>query len=314
MRILVRQYSKEFSADWADVISGAKNGIFLFERNFIEYHGKRFTELSAIAYADEKPVALMPAVLDSMSGEVVSHPGLTFGGVVLRRELRGDVAIAVIEAILDALHDWGGTSCTIKLLPQVFARYPAAELEYVLWRRGFRLARRDLSSILPLPDGLPFNSSKNQSIKKASRAGILIAEAGVREFHALLKDVLLEQHGVTPAHTAEELEMLHGRFPSNIFVRAAYQAGTLLAGALVFNYEHIWHTQYLACSSEGRNLGALDLVISEIRKEAINAGARYLSFGVSTESAGKALNEGLLWQKESFGARSVAHDFMAGNI
>ena len=38
-----------------------------------------------------------------------------------------------------------------QVLPQVFASYPsAAEIEYALWRRGFTLCRRDLSSLLPL--------------------------------------------------------------------------------------------------------------------------------------------------------------------
>lgn len=314
MNILVRRYCSELAADWSSVLSDAKNGLFLFERGFIEYHGDRFNEMSAIAYLDEKPVALIPAAINLESGEVVSHPGLTFGGVVLKREVRGDVAIAIIEAMLDSLRDWGGTSCTIKLLPQVFAQYPAAELDYVLWRRGFSLVRRDLSSILPLQNALPFNTSKNQSVKKANKAGLSVAEAGVGEFHALLEAVLLEQHGVAPVHTKAELQILSDRFPSNIFARAAYQADTLIAGALVFKYEHVWHTQYLACSSEGRNFGALDLVISEIKKEAMAAGALYLSFGVSTESAGRILNEGLLWQKESYGARSVTHDFMTGNI
>ena len=314
MKIEVRRYSPELAGDWANVIAYAKNAVFLFERNFIEYHGDRFTEMSAIAYVNDKPVALMPAAFDSESGEVISHPGLTFGGVVLKRELRGDAAIAVIEAILDALRSWGATSCTVKLLPQVFANYPAAELDYVLWRRRFDVVRRDLSSILPLHDALPFNTSKNQSVRKAKKAGLSIIEASVTEFHALLEAVLLEQHGVQPVHTRSELDLLQGLFPSKIFVRAACQGDSLLAATLVFNYGHVWHTQYLASSSEGRNLGALDLVINEIKKEALASGASYLSFGVSTESAGQVLNEGLLWQKESYGARSITHDFMKGHI
>ena len=314
MDIVIRRYSTALSADWASVISRAKNAVFLFERNFIEYHENRFVEMSAIAYVADKPVALMPGAFDEASGEVVSHPGLTFGGVVLTRELRGEVAIAVIEAILGALGDWGAKSCTIKLLPHAFANYPSAELDYVLWRRGFSLTRRDLSSILPLQDSIPFNTLKNRAVKKAIKAGLSVSEVAIDDFHWLLACVLQEQHGVAPVHTKEELEELQMHFPGKIFTRAAMQSNTLLAGALVFNYDNVWHTQYLASSLEGRSLGALDLVISEIKNQALASGASYLSFGVSTESAGQVLNEGLLWQKESYGARSITHDFMKGDI
>ena len=310
----MRRYTPDLAEDWATVLRCAKNGLFLFERDFVEYHGERFVEMSAIAYSDGVPVAFLPAAIDTRSAQVTSHPGLTFGGVVLRREVRGDVAIEIIEAMLAALREWGATTVTIKLLPQVFAGYPAAELDYVLWRRGFELVRRDLSSILPLQGALPFNSSKNQSVKKASKAGLSVTEAGVGDFHALLEAVLLQQHDVAPVHSKAELEMLSSRFPSQIFVRATYQGDQLLAGALVFNYQHVWHTQYLACSSEGRNLGALDLVVSELKNEATAADVRYLSFGTSSDAAGRVLNDGLLWQKESYGARSLTHDFMHGSL
>lgn len=312
MKILVRRYHAEIASDWAIVLSASKNGLFLFDREFIEYHGDRFTDLSVIAYADEKPVALMPAAINLKSGEAVSHPGLTFGGAILHRNLRSSMSISLINSMLDKLRDFGAKSLKIKLVPQLFGSYPAAELDYALWRRGFKLVRRDLSSILPLHNSLPFNKSKNQSIKKAKRAGLLVGEASTTEFFSLLEEVLRVQHGITPVHTHAEIKLLMTRFPSNIIIRAARSTGKILAGTMIFLYEHVWHTQYLACGTEGRELGALDLVIGAVKDEAIAANARYLSFGISTEAEGSVLNEGLLWQKESYGARAITYDFVDG--
>lgn len=314
MDITVRRYNKELASDWADVLANAKNGIFLFDRDFIEYHGARFVEVSAIAYVAGKPAALIPAAIDPKSGELASHPGLTFGGVVLRRELRGEVAIVVIDELLNALRGWGYGRLTIKLLPQIFSTYPSAELDYVLWRRGFNLIRRDLSSILPFRDALPFNSLKARGVKKARRAGLVIGDAAAADFHLLLESVLLSQHGVAPVHTKSEMELLISRFPSKILIRVARHECEIVAGSMILNYGHIWHTQYLICSDNGRDIGALDLVISEVKNEAIANKADYLSFGVSTESSGRLINEGLLWQKESFGARSLTLDFMEGAL
>jgi lipid II:glycine glycyltransferase (peptidoglycan interpeptide bridge formation enzyme) len=92
------------------------------------------------------------------------------------------------------------------------------------------------------------------------------------------------------------------------------QDGSLLAGVLVYCYPTAWHTQYMAASPEGRKVGGLDLIVAQLIDEARTAGAEWLSFGTSTTNGGKTLNEGLLWQKESFGGRSVTHDFMTGSL
>jgi hypothetical protein len=310
MTLSVKRYAAGMKEDWAHVLADSRNGIFLFDRNFIEYHGDRFTDLSAIAYLDDKPVALMPASIDSVSAHVSSHAGLTFGGVVLKRDLRGELAITVINAVFNELKEWGAKSLTVKLLPQIFCGYPSGELEYALWRRGFSLIRRDLSSILPLQNSLQFNTVKRQNIRKAERAGLSVMNASLADFHNLLQTVLMTHHGVAPVHSLAELELLALRFPDQIFVRAASSGNQIMAGALIFNYGHIWHTQYLASSQSGRALGALDLVINTVIDEARNKGVTYLSLGISTEAAGTVLNEGLLWQKESYGARSIVHDFM----
>jgi hypothetical protein len=70
----------------------------------------------------------------------------------------------------------------------------------------------------------------------------------------------------------------------------------------------------MAASEDGRKLGALDLVVASLIEEARKAGADWLSFGTSTTDEGRQLNRGLLWQKESFGGRSITHDFMRGRL
>ena len=308
----ILRYRPDLAGVWAEVLRCAKNSIFQFDRQFIEYHGERFVDMSAVAYIDERPVAIIPAAFDPQTARVSSHPGLTFGGAVFVRDLRGDTAIGVIDAMLDSFRDWGATSCLVKLLPEAFASYPSAEAAYALWRKGFQLVRRDLSSLLPLDGSLPFNESKRQAIKKARKHGLVVSALDTDTYHDLLSQVLQAQHATQPVHSKAELALLHSRFPANILVRGAVFDGRLLAGTLVFNYGHVWHTQYLASSHEGRTLGALDLVIAETMNKARGAGATLVSFGASTENGGQNLNQGLLWQKESYGARALVHDFMEG--
>lgn len=82
----------------------------------------------------------------------------------------------------------------------------------------------------------------------------------------------------------------------------------IVSGALIYENQNIVHTQYLANSEEGRELGALDLLIDYLIKD-IYKNKKYFDFGISNEDAGRYLNTGLIAQKEGFGARAVVHDF-----
>lgn len=314
MGIGIERYHAGLRGCWDQVLSCAKNGIFQFDRGYIEYHGDRFEDMSSVAYLNHRPVAIMPAAFDRAARRVVSHPGLTFGGPVFVRELRSEIGLEIIAALLGTLRGWGATSCLVKLLPAAFASYPSAEVDYALWRHGFNLVRRDLSSLLPLAGAIPFNKLKSRAVRKARNHGLRVSEVPISDFHGLLHEVLRSQHGLSPVHSRDELGLLHRRFPDHIMVRGALLDGRLLAGALVFKYGHLWHTQYLASSGEGRGLGALDLVIAELIQEAMAAGVNALSLGTSTLDHGRELNQGLLWQKESYGARSLVHDFMEGTL
>jgi hypothetical protein len=310
----VRKYGPELEPDWQSLLAESRNGLFLFDRAYMEYHSDRFPDFSAIAYVDGRAAVAIPATMQAGSGEAFSHSGLTFGGFIIRRDLRGEAALACIDALLDAMRGWGAAELEVRLLPQFLAAYPSAEADYALWRRGFTLVRRDLSSALPLRKPMPFNTSKKQAIAKARKAGLSVTTGELAAFHALLGNVLEERHGVAPVHSLKELELLSSRFPDEIFLRSVAREGRMLAGIVVYRYPTAWHTQYMAVSDEGRGLGALDLIIAELIDEAAQGGADWLSFGTSTTDQGLHLNEGLLWQKESFGARSVTHDFLRGKL
>ncbi len=59
--IRVVQYQAEHQSLWDEFVARAKNGVFLFQRGYMEYHRDRFQDHSLLFFADEKLVALMPA-------------------------------------------------------------------------------------------------------------------------------------------------------------------------------------------------------------------------------------------------------------
>jgi len=308
MEIEIEPYSPSHLDQWNDLCEMARNGLFIFDRRYMDYHSDRFSDDSALVYCNGKLIAVFPAAREG-ENTVVSHSGLTFGGVVLIPDVRTQQTIAIVSQLVDYYKNAGVSRLIIKPVPAVFNKYPSGDLDYALWRSGFSLFRRDLSSVLPLDCPLPFNASKRRCLKKAINAGMVIREDNIFEFYGLLSDVLNDMHGVSPVHSLHELELLFSRFPSNIALKAAYLNEKLLAGAIIFKYSHVWHTQYLANSGGGRKVGALDFVISSLIDEARSADCSFISFGTSTRDEGRTLNEGLVWQKESFGARGITHDY-----
>ena len=85
----------------------------------------------------------------------------------------------------------------------------------------------------------------------------------------------------------------------------AYNKHQLLAATLLFDFTKVIHTQYLASTETGRNCGALDYLILQVIEKYSDT-HDFLSFGSSCENLGLTINPGLLFQKEGFGARSIA--------
>lgn len=308
MKIEIEPYAPQHLDQWNNLCALARNGLFIFDRNYMDYHSDRFTDNSALIYCDGHLVAVFPAVCEGKS-TIISHAGLTFGGLLSIPDVRTNQTLAIISQLVDYYKNEGANQLVVKPVPAVFSKYPSGDLDYALWRSGFSLFRRDLSSILPIGCALPFNASKKRSIKTAVKAGAVIREDNIFEFHGLLSSVLNDTHGVTPVHSLHELELLFSRFPNNIALKTAYIDDKLVAGTIIFKYNHVWHTQYLANSGEGKKVGALDFVVASLIDEARSAGCSFISFGTSTTDEGRTLNEGLVWQKESFGARGMTHDY-----
>ena len=116
------------------------------------------------------------------------------------------------------------------------------------------------------------------------------------------------RHQAKPTHRLEEIELLAKAFPENIklFLTLSSQ-GTLLAGIVVYINVDVVHVQYVASSEEGRSMGAVDYLVDELMNKKY-ASKKWFSFGTSAEDAGRSLNQGLVAQKEGFGARGVISD------
>jgi hypothetical protein len=304
--IIVVRYQEDYKEQWTQFVGGARNGLFLFSRDFMDYHSDRFDDFSLMIFEGNRLLALLP--LNRVNDEVVSHGGLTYGGVIVDDKMTSHKMIELFIKVSQFLMEQGVTSLIYKAIPHLYHDVPSQEDLYVLSLLGAQLIRRDLSSVIAFGRDVKMSKGRKYQINQARKAGIQVTKQSDFAPYWKLLGKVVERHGVKPTHSLSEIEMLAEKFPRNIGLLEARKDGELEAGVVIFDNQNVIHTQYMASSDVGRESGALDLIISTILEQC-KATHRYLSFGISTEDGGRILNSGLVRQKESFGARGIAHDF-----
>lgn len=308
-KITVHKFTAAQAEAWDEFVGKASNGTFLLKRKFMDYHSDRFVDASMMYYNEKgNLIAVLPANYDKDSETVWSHQGLTYGGLILEKEVSAVQVGEIIKLSMDYFRMMGAKRLVYKPIPYIYNNVPGESDLYWLFRNGATLHGRGLSQTVALQQPYKLKESRKSGIRKATNAGIKVEESkDVAAFWHVLDQTLNDCHGVKPVHTIAELELLMSRFPEEIKLYVAKQEGKVVAGSIVFDCGKVVHTQYLAASAEGKQIGALDLVINSLITE-YYADREYLDFGISTEQGGQVLNEGLAFQKETFGGRGVNYD------
>lgn len=304
--LTVEPYRAALQPIWDAQVRAARNGVFLFERGYMDYHADRFVDGSLMVFDGAEVVAALPA--HRIGDDWVSHGGLTFGGLLMHPDTGAQSVLTIFDVLVHALRERGARRLVYKPVPHIFHRQPSEDDLYALHRLGARTVRVDLSTTIDLARRPSLAKGRRHALSKARRAGVVVRESDdYPAFWTLLEEVLADRHGSAPTHRLDEITLLAQRFPQICLFGAyadAADGGELLAGAVVYRYDGVLHTQYLASSAAGRDVGALDAVIAYLLDDSAD-GCRWLSFGVSTVDQGRTLNTGLVGQKEMFGGRST---------
>lgn len=306
-------YGPEMADEWNALVARSRNGTFLLDRRFMDYHQARFRDCSAVFRKRGRMVACFPANFSTAENTVYSHQGLTYGGLICEAQITATEVLHIYALLLEAyrqtLH---ADRLIVKPVPYIYNRYMADEQLYALFRSGATLTACGISSAIPLQHRLPLRESRKSGIRKANALGLSVSETqrsdDLHTYSDLLRSTLETSHHVRPVHSVEDMELLMSRFPDNIrLYLCRHPQGRILAGTWIFDCGTVVHTQYLAASAEGKQSGALDLLLHHLITTRY-ADRTYFDFGISTEQGGHFLNEGLIFQKEGFGGRGVCYD------
>lgn len=300
-------YQPSLKGHWDTVLDRSRNGLFLFRREFMEYHSDRFQDLSYVFLHDGKPMGLVAGHLDGPDSWA-THRGLTHGGIVALSETRTPDLQSMFDALHVALRQRNISRVRYKPLPWWLQTSPAQEDLWILDRLGSKREALWLNTLVDLQGSQKLSSLRKRGAAKARQTGIVVCEGDLWEsFWPVLEHRLASRHGVKPVHTLDEIRLLAGRFPDKIRLWCATDGDEVLAGVVGFLFDTTFHVQYSAASDRGRDAGALDLLaLSLVEQNPSNA--KWLSFGTSCEQGGQILNEGLLAWKEGFGGHGAVYD------
>lgn len=308
----VVKYSTNYFGQWNKFVENSKNSTFLHFRNFMDYHSDRFVDHSLLIYEDSKLIAVFPA--NEKALVIQSHGGLTYGGIIIGKEVGASTMLIVWEEICTYYRSKGFSEIVYKAIPKIYHKYPSDEDLYALFRFGAFLIRRDIAFVIENEKRPKLSKGRKWLLARSKKHGIVVRENNdFRAFMQLEKNNLQKKYQTNPVHSDLEIRLLHDRFPDNIkLFESVNVSGDLLAGIVLFITDKVAHAQYIASTEEGKESGAFDLLFDYVWEK--YKYLKYFDFGISTEKDGRYLNEGLAYYKESYGARGIVCDFYSQKL
>ncbi len=303
----IRRYAADNAAEWNAFVERSKQGTFLFNRGYMDYHRDRFSDNSLMVYHRQRLFALLPG--NRCGDTFYSHQGLTYGGFVTDEKATAGRLCEIVGAVSEALRADGVRRIVYKPVPWVYHRLPAEDDLYALSIRCHaRLIGRDASSVVFLRQRLRFAESRMSGVRKALRQGFEVKGSDDLEaFWNILTDNLHRKYGAKPVHTVAEMRMLKDRFPKEIRLFMIYRDAVPLGGTVLYLTPQVVRTQYISATPEGKQTGALDLLFHHLLNET-DFQRPYFDFGTSAQGDTDELNASLIFQKEGFGGRTVCFD------
>jgi hypothetical protein len=304
----IARYTAAHADEWNRFVAASKNGTFLFDRRYMDYHADRFQDESLMFYAGGRLLAVLPA---HVKGDTLcSHNGLTYGGLVMSEHLTMAQTMALFADLNGYLRQEGFRRVVYKSVPWIYHRLSAEEDLYALYHEcKARIVARDYATAIFLGAGVRWERVRRRGVQRAVQAGLVAERSNdFAPFWRVLTDNLTTKYGVRPVHTLSEIELLSSRFPENIVQYVARRGDEVLAGIVLYVTPRVVHAQYSSATAEGKRLGAIDFLYERIINHDY-AGYPYFDFGRSTENPdGSGLNENLVFQKEGYGGRGLCYD------
>jgi hypothetical protein len=297
--IQVRELEPGGEPAWKRFVEESNNGTLFHDLDFLSYHPpEKFCTRHLVFSEAGETIAVMPAAVED--GVLKSPYGASVGGVVLPLSYSASKTREIVAELRHFALNYGLSAIELRVGPPAYLRNPDEHLGFALFAENFRLIRRHLCHIVPLPAVL--KKPKLRDSRMGLRRGLQPLEAGperIPEFYRILMETNA-RHGATPTHTEAQLADLFQRVPGRVRLFLCECAGILV---FVLN-ARVAYTFYIA---SGDAPYAATTLLAHVAEQLANEGFAFLDLGPSTFDDLR-FNDGLAAFKEGFGARGQCRD------
>ncbi|MGG0789889.1 GNAT family N-acetyltransferase [Peribacillus simplex] len=320
----IKTYTHEFEVEWDEFVQHSRNGTFMQQRQFINYHPlEKFQDFSLMVYdGQNRLIAVIPAAL-KIEGDVpifCSYPGASHGGIIIQHRFDTSKALALTPLLIEHCRRLGFKVIEIKMVPRIYQSWPSDEIDFSLRYHGFSPGITELCTVLPLKEidsadsFMDKNAVRNKN--KAINQGVTVKESeDIISFCGILEQNLKKRHNTLPTHTYTEILDLIKKFPGKIKLISAYYQGEMIAGVLVFILNsRVINCFYICHNDKFQHLRPLNLIFSHLITWGKDNGFHFVDWGISTENKGKLVNSGLFKFKEGFGGRGILRETYSLNL
>lgn len=311
----VVKYTDKYQGRWDQfVLEKSMNGTFLQTKNFLNYHPEgKFQDSSILILQGSTIVAVISAcdMIEDGKRCFFSHPGSTFGGIVIGNDKYN---ISTMEELFPCLEDYlkaeGYMQAIMKGTSDLFSNRCNDLLDYYFFKNGWKVYN-ELSFYVnckTMADDIisSFTASRRRDYRYSLKSELIFkrleGDSQIEDFYIVLSSNL-RKYGVLPVHTLDELlEFKHDRLKTCVDFYGVYLGDKLVAGSMVFYFgTKVFHTQYLAMDAAYSNIFPMNFLDYHLIRTAKESGFDFFSFGTSTEERGMILNTSLAQFKEGFG-------------
>ena len=301
-RLRIVRYREDLRLDWNHAVREARNGLFFFEREFLDYHGPRFSDCSLMLYAGRNVLALLPAHRDGDA--LVSHLGLPFAGWLVAPALclrHMQECFVLLEEFLRAN---GLGRFVVSPVPSRYAVAPCEEELWCLRQVGATEVTAKASVAMRPRDfrKLATESRGRMLAREVFLSCRVVATSNTRLHMERTAEFLHRRHQTQPLHTAEDMEFLAAAFPQNIRIWEVWRGDHLVGGLLAFVTHRVIRPQHMFVCGGAERMGGAGvlngaiLLLEEIKD-------CHWDFGTSMDPASGQLDPTLHQFKESHGGR-----------
>jgi len=279
------------------LFASAINGTPFHHPRFLSYHDTdKFPRASWRHYLFSykgRPAAFLPGALVAEQELTFRSPlGSSVGGLV--HEALGYSKVDECLGIWwKDLEQQGCTRAEIVLAPAPYSEPRWSEaVEFKLNQLGFVLHEPELCLIVPVEPGPDFprhlvRDSAWRNFKQARQRGVTVHRSerfvdDLERFYPILVDNR-KRFGATPTHSLEELLRIHTLVPQAMDLFLATADAQPVGGILVFRATpFVLNAFYPADSEAGREVRAMDVLLVELYRWALEHSIRWVDLGPSS--------------------------------